>query len=485
MFVAVAAVCLPFADLSISTQDPWAEMGRMLWGVVTPDFLALETIGTAILQTVAFALVGVAIAAVSGFVLAQFFHIAVVRWACAVARAIHELFWALIFLQVLGLSPLTGVLAIAIPYAGICAKVYAETLEEAPPAALKVLPGGVSTISAFFYVRLPDAWVHIKNYTFYRFECGLRSSAVLGFVGLPTLGYYLETAFSEGNYSEAAALLIIFYVLISTLRLWVKPKLLGLYLLVAPFLLGGTSDIRWDNIRRFLTEDIVPAPLRGADLGDVQTWADFADWVGMILSDQALPGIVATVVLTQIALVATAFLALAFFPLISEKFFGRVGRAFGHLFLVVARSTPEFILVYIFLQLWGPSMLPAIVALALHNGAIIGHLLGRYSDEIQLRADSAGGVNRYAFEIVPRMYGQFLAFLFYRWEIIMRETAILGVLGIATLGFFIDSAIADIRLDRVMLLILVTALLNLGIDSLSRRIRSRLRLTTRVETCRG
>jgi phosphonate transport system permease protein len=58
-------------------------------------------------------------------------------------------------------------------------------------------------------------------------------------------------------------------------------------------------------------------------------------------------------------------------------------------------------------------------------------------------------------------------------------------LGIATLGFFIDSAIADIRLDRVMLLILVTALLNLGIDSLSRRIRSQLRLTTRVETCRG
>jgi phosphonate transport system permease protein len=460
-------------------------MKRLLWGVVTPDFLALETIGTAILQTIAFALVGVALAAVAGFVLAQFFHIGLVRWACAIARAVHELFWALIFLQVFGLSPLTGVLAIVIPYAGICAKVYAETLEEAPPAALKVLPSGVSTVSTFFYVRLPDAWVHIKNYTFYRFECGLRSSAVLGFVGLPTLGYYLETAFSEGNYSEAAALLIIFYVIIATLRVWVKPKLLGLYLVVAPFLLGGSSDIRLENILRFLTQDIVPAPLRGAELGDAQTWVDFADWLGMILSDQALPGVVATVLLTQIALVGTGVLALAFFPLISEKFFGRVSRACGHLFLVVVRSTPEFILVYIFLQLWGPSMLPAIVALALHNGAIIGHLLGRYSDEIKLRVDSVEGVNRYAYEIVPRLYGQFLAFLFYRWEIIMRETAILGVLGIATLGFFIDSAIADIRLDRVMLLILVTALLNLGIDSLSRRIRARLRLSTRVEACRG
>jgi phosphonate transport system permease protein len=203
----------------------------------------------------------------------------------------------------------------------------------------------------------------------------------------------------------------------------------------------------------------------------------------MLLTDQALPGIIATVLLTQIALVGTGVLALAFFPLISEKFLGPVGRGVGHVFLVVVRSTPEFILVYIFLQLWGPSMLPAIVALALHNGAIIGHLLGRYSDEIRLRPDSATGVNRYAFEVLPRMYGQFLAYLFYRWEIIMRETAIVGILGIATLGFFIDSAIADIRLDRAMLLLLVTALLNIAIDALSRAIRSRLRLSMRVESC--
>lgn len=482
-FVALAALCLVFADISVTTLDPWSELGRMLHGVLTPDFFAVESIGTAVVQTIAFALVGVALAALSGIVLAQFFHIGPVRWLCAIARSVHELFWALIFLQMFGLSPLTGLLAIAIPYAGICAKVYAETLEETPATALNALPAGVSTVSTFFFVRLPDAWAHIKNYTLYRFECGLRSSAVLGFVGLPTLGYYLQTAFSEANYSEAAAQLIMFYAIIASLRLWMRPKLVGLYLLAAPFVLAGTADIRWENVVRFLTEDIVPAPLRHADLGDPQAWSQFGDWLAMMLGDQALPGIVATVVLTQIALVATAFLTLAFFPLISTQFFGRFGRGVGHLFLVIMRSTPEFILVYIFLQLWGPSMLPAIIALALHNGAIIGHLLGRYSDEVRLRPDSPSGMNRYAFEIVPRMYGQFLAYLFYRWEIIMRETAILGVLGIATLGFYIDSAIADIRLDRAMLLIAVTAVLNLGIDSLSRRIRSRLRLSTRVSSC--
>ena len=125
-------------------------------------------------------------------------------------------------------------------------------------------------------------------------------------------------------------------------------------------------------------------------------------------------------------------------------------------------------------------MLPAIVALSFHNGAIIGHLVGRFSDEVRLRPDSSRGLNLYGFEIVPCVYGQFLAFLFYRWKVIMRETAILGILGIATLGFFVDSAMADIRLDQAMFLIAVTAAFNIGIDILSRRIRSHLRLNSQA-----
>ena len=61
----------------------------------------------------------------------------------------------------------------------------------------------------------------------------------------------------------------------------------------------------------------------------------------------------------------------------------------------------------------------------------------------------------------------------------MRETAILGILGIATLGFYIDSAFADLRYDKAMVLIFLTAGMNLGVDVLSRTIRSRLRLQTR------
>ena len=476
-FAAVAVVCLAVADIEVSTFDPWSEVGRMALGLISPDFRAIDRIGSALLQTVAFALVGVALGAAIGFALALVFHLRVVRLGCAFVRSIHELFWALIFLQVFGLSPLTGLLAIAIPFGGIFAKLYSEILDEADQLPLKALPSGTGRVSAFIFVRLPDVWVHIRTYTSYRFECGLRSSAVLGFVGLPTLGFHLESAFKQGHYSEVSALLILFYVLIATIRLWARPRLVWLYILIAPFLLQGEADISIANLVRFVTEDIVPYPLRSAAVLDGAAWAAFAAWFGVLMADQALPGIIATVILTQIALVGTGLLTLVLFPLVSTLFFGRAGTTAGHVLLVVARSTPEYILTYILLQFWGPSMLPGIIALTIHNGAIIGHLIGRYTDQITLRPDAPRGLDLYGFEVVPRIYGQFLAFLFYRWEVIMRETAILGILGIATLGFYIDSAFADLRFDRAMVLILITAGLNIGVDVLSRTIRARLRLT--------
>jgi phosphonate transport system permease protein len=70
-----------------------------------------------------------------------------------------------------------------------------------------------------------------------------------------------------------------------------------------------------------------------------------------------------------------------------------------------------------------------------------------------------------------------LALQFYRWEVIVRESAILGILGIYTLGFFIDSALADDKADKEVFLILVAAVLNIGIDTVSQVIRRRLRVS--------
>ncbi len=473
-FVCIAAICALFADLDIIGSDPWLELGRIGLGLVTPDFFAIESLWQTLFNTLAFALLGVVIANVFGFGLAIIFNWRIIRLFCSAIRAVHELFWALILLQLFGLHPLTGILAIAIPYAGIFAKVYAEILEESDQRAHQALAPQSGVISAFFYTRFAIALPHLKSYCLYRLECGIRSSAILGFIGLPTLGFYLDTAFKQGHYSEASALLYLFFLLIATLRYWMRLKLVPIYLLSALWLLPTGNPINWQLLQRFFTEDIIPSPLRGSDAPFIQQLDAFQSWCWTLIETQALEGIYNTVILSLMALVATAVVALVLFPLIASHFCSRPVRSVGQLALIVFRSIPELILAFICTLLLGPSMLPAIIALALHNGAIIGFLIGQYSDCLTLRDDACQGWNRYFYELLPRIYPQFLAFLFYRWEVITRETAILGILGIHTLGFYIDSAFEDLRFDRAMFLILITACLNMLLDSISRRLRSQI-----------
>jgi phosphonate transport system permease protein len=478
--IALAAlVSVLVADLAVSALNPWGELRRLGFGIIAPDFSAVEL--WAVIWTVAFAVVGVGLGAAAGFALAIVFpYSRLVRQVCVVIRSIHELFWALLLIQVFGLGPTTGVLAIALPYAGIFAKVFAEMIEEADLAAERVLPVGTSTVSAFAYARLPELADRFKTYTLYRLECGMRSTLVLGFVGLPTIGFHLESYFKQGRYAQAMALLAMFYILIGTRRLWARPATIP-FLVVAslwalPEAIGGGSALA--NLIRFVTHDIVPLPLRSGALFDLGTWTALGAWFWSILWTKIVPGTWQTLVLAQIALMLAGFISLVMFPLVSRLFLGLFGQTAGRVLLVVVRSTPEYMMAYVLLQVLGPSMLPAIIALAVHNGGIIGYLLGRHADGLEQRRDAPSGINLYAYETVPRIYGQFLAYLLYRWEIIVRESAIFGILGVGTLGFHIDGAISELRFDVAVVLIGATVLLCALIDFLSRRLRKSLKITT-------
>jgi len=482
-FVLIAGVAFIAADISISTFDPWYELKQLGIGLLTPDFFSLPGFGRALFNTVSFALIGLSGAVFFGTILSFFFEYAPVRLFAAFIRAVHELFWAFLLMPIVGLNSSCGILAIAIPYAGVFAKVYAEIRQEADQQPFQALPGRVSRLSGFIYVTLPLIYQDLKNYTSYRFECALRSSAILGFIGLPTLGYHLETAFREGMYSEAAALLYCFYLLVISLRLWARPKFILAPLLVAVIFTSWQTSVSLSNILRFLTYDILPWPMRAEGFYDGTHTVSLVlmplfGWVRDVFWAGALPGIWNTLVLTQIALVCTAIFALAAFPPASRTFFPSGVTGVARILLVILRTTPEYILTYVLLQLWGPSMLPAIFALFLHNGGIMAHLTSQNVNLIQLPFDSSHSrLNRYCYEVLPRCYGQFLAFLFYRWEVIMRESAILGILGIYTLGHYIDSAISEDHLDEALLLIIVAAMLNMLIDTFSQIIRRKLHIS--------
>lgn len=139
-----------------------------------------------------------------------------VRAALIVLRSIPELIWALVFVRVVGLGPTAGVLAIALTYGGMLGKVYAEILESGESHATQTLMrNGSGRLQAFVYALLPSHAAELASYTVYRWECAIRSSVVLGFVGAGGLGQQLDNSMKMFNGGEVATLLLVFIALVA------------------------------------------------------------------------------------------------------------------------------------------------------------------------------------------------------------------------------------------------------------------------------
>jgi phosphonate transport system permease protein len=152
-----------------------------------------------------------------------------VRGVMVVLRSVPELIWALVFVRVVGLGPTAGVLAIALTYAGMLGKVYGEILEsgDAHPAA-SLLRNGAGRVQAFFYGLLPQNAGELTSYTVYRWECAIRSSAVLGFVGAGGLGQQMDSSMKMFNGGEVSTMLIVFVLLVAgtdRLSAWLRRAL--------------------------------------------------------------------------------------------------------------------------------------------------------------------------------------------------------------------------------------------------------------------
>ncbi|MCL1136975.1 PhnE/PtxC family ABC transporter permease [Shewanella pneumatophori] len=473
----IAIICSYFADTEIISLDPWHELLLIAKGFALPDFFATEYLLNALWQTVSFALLGVSLALCIGAPLSLIYHKPLIAALCAFTRAIHEIFWALLFLQIFGLSPLTGILAIALPYGATFARVFSDILQQAPATTSQTFAFNTDRISRYLYGRVAHVLLPIMAYIRYRFECGLKSSAVLGFVGMPTLGFYLETAFRQGHYHQGGALLILFIALIGTIPYWCRLKLLPFYFVIAIWALPTFPSVDSGLIWRFISQDILPPMFQSAlnqgelvNASTVNLLHEFANWLKELLSEQALPGTIATLLLAVAALGLSHITALVGSTMCNRTFAGVIFGNGSRFMMLVLRSVPEYIFAFIFMLLLGPSMLPAMLALGLHNGALIAYLTTRQADNLPLSGHFNGRLDSYAYEVLPAIYPNIMALLFYRFEVILRETAILGMLGIATLGFYIDSNFAEIRYNGAIILMLVTAIVNVAVDFTSRKL---------------
>jgi phosphonate transport system permease protein len=137
------------------------------------------------------------------------------RAVLTVLRAIPEVVWALVFVRALGLGPGAGVLALAVTYGGMLGKVYTEILESGDTrSARALLEAGSGRLGALFYALVPSTAQELASYTVYRWECAVRASVVMGFVGAGGLGQLMDQSMKMLNGGEASTILLTFLLLV-------------------------------------------------------------------------------------------------------------------------------------------------------------------------------------------------------------------------------------------------------------------------------
>jgi phosphonate transport system permease protein len=152
-----------------------------------------------------------------------------VRGILILLRSVPELVWALLFVRIVGLGPTAGVIAIALTYCGMLGKVYAEILESSDAhASDTLLVNGSSRLAALLYGALPESAAELISYTVYRWECAIRGSAVMGFVGAGGLGQRMDESIKMMAGSEVSTMLIMFVLLVAAADLvskWLRKDL--------------------------------------------------------------------------------------------------------------------------------------------------------------------------------------------------------------------------------------------------------------------
>jgi phosphonate transport system permease protein len=179
----------------------------------------------AMLQTVAMAFLGTLLSTIAsvplGFLGAKnvvphhLFHFAL-RRAFDVIRGIDALIWALIFVNVVGLGPFTGILAIAVSDTGTLSKLFSEAIENVNSKEVEgVRASGANGIQIIRFGMLPQVFPVILSQMLYFFESNTRSATILGVVGAGGIGLELSDRIRLCAWDEAMFIIILILITIS------------------------------------------------------------------------------------------------------------------------------------------------------------------------------------------------------------------------------------------------------------------------------
>jgi phosphonate transport system permease protein len=451
-----------------------------------------------------------------------------VRGGLAVPRAIHEAIWGLFFINLFGLDPLSAVLAIAIPFGAITAKVFAEIFDETPPQPLQaLLAGGAGRSTALLYGLLPQAFPYLLSYALYRFECALRSAVVLGLIGAGGLGYQILLSLQSLRYEQIWTFLYALILLVGLTDAWSSflnrrlnvSSATGMH--AAPpaqrtaAVPGARANPGGD---RGLRHSLIAAAL----LIPFSFWYVRADWTKLpaartaerfagVLSDAFPPRLepallgdlwhlsTQTLAMSILAITVAGVGGLLFSYPAAANFVlpggirdiggrGKLQTVLGAAVLLLARGAllvtralSESIWVLIVLFVLFPGILPGAIGLGLYNLGVLGRLMAEVTENVDnrpLRALIAQGASPpqvFLYGVLPKTLPRCVSYILYRWEVCIRATAIVGIVGAGGLGRRLSEQLTRFDYPAVVTTLLFFIGLTFLVDLISATVRRTLR----------
>ncbi|MFK7917700.1 MAG: PhnE/PtxC family ABC transporter permease [Ilumatobacter sp.] len=505
MLGAALAFAISRAGLDdVVNANGWSSFARFWSTVLRPEVSAefLRLTWDAALTTLAFALLGSILALIIGLIagLALAERMGGSTWARrvlsvvgAAPRSVHEILIALLLVQVFGFDPIVAVLAIGIPFGAVTAKVFADAIDDADRASFDVLvASGARRLTAVVYGVGPHVRGELVGYSFYRFECAIRSAAVLGIAGVGGLGFQLDLSFESLRYREIwtliAALMLLSGVadaVSSSVRRSSRRLHLGWITAV------GVSSVMWSAWQVGLDVSSLWSPRTR------QRLPEFAD---DLLPPRLGPGgwnelwsaTLDTAALAVLSLVVAVVLGLIGAVVIRRPPSRRPGRpvefvgasarrGLGRVVLLLFRAVPAPVWAFLFVLVLFPGLWPGAVALGVYNAGVLGRLFAEAIESQPSNAEDlvtlAGGrgVVRWAYGVLPQAAPRLTSLSLYRGEVIVRETIVIGVVGAGGLGQLVRDHLVARDFAAVTGVVLVLVALAVAADSCGAALRRTLR----------
>jgi phosphonate transport system permease protein len=206
--------------------DGFDRLGLVIGLMISPTpGPMLTTYLGGLVETIAIAFLGTLTAAVLGFPLSllaakniianRVVHF-LARRSLDTLRGVETLIWALIFINVVGLGPFAGILAIAISDTGSFGKLFSEAIEASDRKPVEgVRSAGGSTLHGIWFGILPQVFPVLASQVLYYFESNTRSATIIGIVGAGGIGLYLANEIQQAEWPRVAFLILMILVTVA------------------------------------------------------------------------------------------------------------------------------------------------------------------------------------------------------------------------------------------------------------------------------